>query len=157
MKVCGVEFNKRYDTEELLDLIESYRAENDIFIQLFNHEKVVGKDHLLWAYDKAVERRDQENNRADSLEIETLLWASTEWQIKDAIKKMGVPENSDKAVLMIEEGLNRILKEMDWKRQDDLLEPSIEKLKGFGIDDKEIESVSQPFDLIFEKMSTSIL
>ena len=157
MKVCGVEFDKRYDTEELLDLIESYRAENDIFIQLFNHEKVVGKDHLLWAYDKAVERRDQGNKRADSLEIETLLWASAEWQIKDAIEKMGVPENSDKAVLMIEEELAGFLKCMNWERQDDLLEPSIEKLKRFGIDDNEIKSVTQPFDLIFEKMSTSIL
>lgn len=79
MKVCGVKFDKKYDTEELLDMIESYRNENDIFIQLFNHDKVIGEDHLLWAYDKAKEMMEQESNRADSIEIETLLWASAEW------------------------------------------------------------------------------
>lgn len=70
---------------------------------------------------------------------------------------MGVPENSDKAVLIIEESLNEFLKEMNWKKDDYLLKPPIEKLKRFGIDEKEIESVTEPYDLIFEKMSTSIL
>ena len=157
MKICGVKFDKKYNTDELLDIIESYRKENDIFIQLFNHEKVIGKEHLIWAYDKAEEMMEQETNRADSLEIETLLWASAEWQIKSAIRKMGVPDNSDKAALLIEREMDIFLDEMDWEREDDLLNPSLEKLKRFGVDEKEIESVTEPYDLVFEKMSTSIL
>lgn len=157
MKVCGVRFNKKHDSGELIGIIDSFRKEKDIFIQLFNHHKVIGEEHLLWAYDKAEEMMEQKSNRADSIEIETLLWASGEWQIKEAIEKMGVPKRTDKAVLMIEEDLDDLLEEMDWKRDDDLLKPSIEKLKKFGINEKEIESVTDPYDLIFEEMSTSIL
>ncbi len=157
MKVCGVEFDRSHDPDELLKKIEEYKNKDEIFIQIFNHKKVIGEDHLLWAYQKATECMDQNSNRADSLDIETLLWASAEWQIKEAIDKMGVPEKSKKAVIMVEKDLDRFLTEMGWERNDELLEPTIDKLKRFGIGQEEIESVTEPYDLIFEKMSTSIL
>ncbi len=157
MNVIGVKFDKSYQSDELLKKIDEYKDKNDMFIQIFNHRKVVGEEHLMWAYKKAKESIEQNSNRADSLEIETLLWASAEWQIKHAIEKMGVSDGSKNAVLMIENNLEDFLNHMDWKKYDKIKKPSIEKLKSFGIQQKEIDSVSNPYDLIFEKMSTSIL
>ncbi len=155
MKVIGVRFEGKKDIDDIFSKVETYRKENEVFLQLFDPSKVIGKDHLLWAHQKAVEAFDNGENRADSIEIETLLWASAEWQIKDAIDKMGVKD--DKAVIMIDGDPRDFLGSMEWERDDKILEPTEEKLMNFGIDQTEIDSVDRPFDLVFEKMSTSVL
>lgn len=124
---------------------------------MFNAELVLNEDHIVWAYNKAKQCFKNDSNRAHSLEIETLLWASGERQIKEALSKMGLQEDSENAVLAIENDIVGFLNHMGWKRKDELLTPSKEKLKRFGITEKEMNSVEDPYELIFEKMATSIL
>ncbi len=157
MHVIGAKIEETSDSKKILDKVESYRKEKDVFLQLFDQSKVVGKEHLLWAYQKAEESFEQESNRADDLEIETLLWASAEWQIKDALHKMGIKDSTEKVGMMIDGDPKLFLDFMGWSRDDSVLEPSIEKLKAFGIGDNEINSVDTPYELVFEKMATSIL
>ena len=157
MHVLGVNIKEPKDAQEIFEMIEDYREKNEVFIQIFDHSKVVGEEHLLWAFNKAEDTFEQGNNRANDLEIETLLWSSGEWQIKEAIAKMGLDDKAENAALLIGEEPSGFLNFMDWGRDDSLLEAGREKLKAFGIKEEEIESVEKPEDLFFEKMSTSIL
>ncbi len=157
MKVCGVRFKDEKDIDEIFRKVESYREEHDVFLQLFDASKVIGEEHLLWAYQKAEEAFENDENRAVSLDMETLLWASAQWQIKDAIDKMGVSNNLEKAVVLIEGNVGGVLEGFDAERDDDIIEPSIEKMKNFGVSSVELKSVSRPYDLVFEKMATSVL
>ncbi len=157
MHVMGAWTQESKDLKEILDKVESFRKEEKMFLQLFDQSKVVGKEHLLWAHQKAEETFEQGTNRADDLEIETLLWASAEWQIKDALEKMGIEDEGEKVAVLIEKEPEKFLDYMGWSRDDTILEPAKEKLKAFGVTDKEISSVDKPYDLVFEKMATSIL
>ncbi len=157
MKILGARIDGPKSAEDIFGRVDSYREENDIFIQLFDAEKVIGEEHLIWALQKAEEAFDDGSNRANSLEMETLLWASAQWQIKDAIDKMGIDDGAEEVALIVEKDEDAFLEYMRWVKDDDILEPSKEKLKNFGLKDEEIGSVSGPFDLVFEKMATSIL
>lgn len=157
METVGVKIEEKVDPEEIFEQIESYRERTDDFVQVFDRSKVVGMEHLLWAYQKAEECFDNGTNRADSIEIETLLWSSGKWQIKNAIDKMGLKEGSDGAALLVDGDVEELLEYMGWERDDDILEASEDKLKAFGISVEEIDSVESPEDLVFEKMATSVL
>lgn len=157
MYVVGALLEGQEDSEDIFDRIESYREENDVFLQLFDQSKVIGKEHLKWAHKKAEETFEQGTNRANDLEIETLLWASGEWQIKDALDKMGIEGRIEKVAVLIDENPDKFLDQMKWSRNDEILEPTKEKLKAFGVTENEISSVDKPHDLVFEKMAASIL
>ena len=157
MKVLGAESEEEVDSGEILDLIEQYEKENDVFVQIFDPSFVVGKEHLIWAHNKAETTFKNGTNRASDLGIEVLLWSSAEWQIKDALKKMGVEGKIDEIALMTDGDGKRLLEFLDLEKNDDILEMKKEKLRKFGIKNHEMESVDRPEDLIFEKMATSIL
>jgi len=157
MYIVGAQLKEPKDLENIFDLVESYRKENEVFLQLFDPSKVIGKQHLLWAHQKAEETFEQGTNRADEQEIETLLWASAEWQIKDALDKMGIEDETEKVAVLIEKEPKKFLDYIGWIRDDTILKPNKEKLKAFGVTDKEMSSVDKPYELVFEKMATSIL
>ncbi|MFW6064490.1 MAG: KEOPS complex subunit Cgi121 [Candidatus Natronoplasma sp.] len=157
MYVVGARLERPADPGDIFDMVESYRKEKGVFLQLFDQSKVIGAQHLKWAHQKAEETFEQKSNRADDLEIETLLWASAEWQIQDALDKMGIKDGAEKVAVMIDEEPDLFLVHMGWSREDDILEPTMKKLESFGVADKEINSVDRPYDLVFEKMATSVL
>lgn len=155
MNVTGARRRHDLSLEGVFAKVEEYGGEKDLFIQLFDPRRVIGKEHLFWAYDKARYCFDEEENRADSLEMETLLWASGEGQIKDALDKIGLHEDSPETAVMIEEEPDGLLNFMDWEKEDSLLEPSLEKLKEFGVTEEEIDTVEEPYELVFERMALS--
>ncbi len=157
MRILGARLKEAKSSDEIFTKVDTYRKENEVFIQLLDTKKVIGEEHLIWAYEKAEEVFKKGTNRANSPEMETLLWASAQWQIKDAIEKMGIDDDVEEVALIIEKDEDDFLEYMGWVKDDDILEPDIEKLKNFGLKDEEINSVSDPFDLVFEKMATSIL
>ncbi len=137
--------------------VEKYRKTNKGFVQLFNEKVVVCREHLIWAYEKALYTTKKGTNRGDSLEMETLLWASGQRQIKNAIGKMGLQDDAEEAVVMAGDNLNSFLEYMGWERDDSILEPSMEKLITLGITKEEIETTDRPYDLVFEFMATSTI
>ncbi len=157
MEVIGAESEEPVDSSEILDLINDYKDKNNVFIQVFNPSLVVGKEHLIWAYNKAKKTFENENNRASDIGIETLLWASAEWQIKNALKKMGIQGKIKKIAMITDADINDLLDHLDFNRNDDILMTSEKKLKEFGIEYDDVAPVERPEDLIFEKMATSIL
>lgn len=154
-EVLGVKIDERETTDAIFEKMTDYYKDNNCSVQIFDPEMVVGKDHLLWAIEKAKRRFEDDENRADSLEMEILLCSSGERQIKNAINKMGLKDMSDEAVVVTTCDMEGLLDHMGWERDDDILAPSIDKLKNFGVSDIEIESTDKPFDLVFEIMATS--
>ncbi len=155
MNIAGVNINEPESSASIFKRVEDYRDKTGIFVQIFDHNKVVCREHLLWAYEKALHTLDNGTNRGDSLEMEALLWASGRRQIKKAIRKMGLPDNARQAIVMVEGELDSFLEYMGWEQDDSMLEPSIDKLLALGITKEEIETTDRPYDLVFEYMSTS--
>ena len=143
--------------DDIFDKIEFYREKYDVFIQVFEADMIMGKVHLIWAYEKALRSFQQETNRAISLEMETLLWSSGEKQIKDALKKMGIKEETEHVAIISDSDPTGFVRYMGWEIEDDALEPTMEKLRNYGITEDEIGSTDKPYDLLFEKMSIAIL
>ncbi|MFO7791941.1 MAG: KEOPS complex subunit Cgi121 [Candidatus Saliniplasma sp.] len=156
-KILGCEIDPSEDLDQILDKVEEYRKKQDVFLQVFDANMVLGKMHLLWAYDKSLRCFNNNTNSAETLEIETLLWSSGERQIKGALKKMGIKEDTENVAVLIDSNVRQFLQFMGWKRSDSVLEPSKEKLKNHCITNKEIRSVENQYDIIFEKMSLSSL
>ena len=157
MKISGVKIQEPKSASEIFNQVEEYRRVHSVFIQLFNHEMVIGREHLLWAYDKAEYLMGVGKNRSGSLEMETLLIASGEWQIKEAIRKMGLKDDAHHTVVMVDDLMDDFLDDMGWIRDDSVLSPSLDKLMAFGITEEEINTTKKPYDLVFEIMATSFV
>lgn len=155
IKVIGYISKSQIETDEIFNNIERFRDKNDIFLQVFDAEYVIGEEHLIWAYDKAVKSFKNGTNTANSLEIETILWSSAETQIKDALEKMGLKYDSKKIAILTDTDPSDITDVMGWVKDKSVIKPSIEKLKRFGVTQTEIDSVEKPYDLVFEKMATA--
>lgn len=153
--VVGVKVSKKEPTDAVFKKITDYSKDNSCSIQIFDPDVVVGKDHLLWAVEKAQKRFEDGENQADSLEIEILLCSSGERQIKKAIEKMGLKDMSEEVAVVTHCYVDDLLDHMDWERDDNILEPSKEKIKNFGVSDIEIDSTDKHLDLVFEIMATS--
>lgn len=71
-------------------------------IQVFNADNISGSRHLFFATLNALRAISQKRNISDRLEMEALLYASGQRQIKKAIEMLGVKLNTSKvAVLLI--------------------------------------------------------
>ncbi len=157
MEVIGARLSAGESSSgDIFKRVEEYRRNSGDFVQLFNHEVVVGREHLLWAHEKARYSMENGNNRGDTLEMETLLWAAGERQIKNAIGKMGLQDNAVNVVVMVDDPVS-FLRFMGWERDDTILEPSVDKLLALGVTMEEIETTHRPYDLVFEYMATSVV
>jgi len=151
------------DLEDFLRKIRDFEREKNVKIQCFNSDMIYGKKHLISASEKAIRSFENKSNSTDSIQMEILLYASGEKQLKHAIPKMGIKKgNSNITILIIYEknkDIKIIVKEiidyLNLKRNDDLLNGDIDVLKRFGFKKSEIETVSKNKyeDLILEKVA----
>ena len=151
--------------ESFISKVQQFAKNNHILIQLFNAEKIYGKNHLLSAAQHALRSEKEGRMTTNSVEMEIFLYASGERQIKLAIPKMGVTSGFNNiAVLFIipshsiknEETLvNSFFSTLQIKRDDNVLNGDEKTLHLFGITDTEIQTVSkQKYDkLILEKIA----
>lgn len=114
-------------------------AENGIYV--FNSKCIVGKEHLEYAYTKAKENFERGRNIANNFHIEIMLILTGRRQISTAIKLAGM-DNADSFGAISEEDF-----ELDYERDDSVLDCSEKKLRYLGID---IELGEKSCDLAFE-------
>jgi len=144
-----------------LKKISDLSLEYNIVIQVFNADMIYGKNHLLSSVEHAIRAMKQETNTTNSLNMEILLYASGERQLKIAIPKMGVKKGKGNIALVFTNGkitkiiVNQILKKLELERDDKVLEGDINTLKKFGLSKKEIETVNPEKygHLILEKIA----
>ena len=155
--ICNVDF--------FLDKIQIFSKENNVIVQVFNADMVYGKKHLISSVQHAKRAFNRKTNTTNSLEMEIILYASGERQLKHAIPKMGVYTGKQNIAFAIltkdnEDKISDNLKEklfefLSLESNDKLLEGNIDTLKRFGIKNKEINTVNESKyqDLILEKVA----
>jgi KEOPS complex subunit Cgi121 len=146
--------------DDFLEKINSFAKENNVMIQVFNSDLIFGEKHLISAFKHAQRAFDTKRNTTNSLEMELLLYAAGERQLKIAIPKMGIKKgNSNIALFFYGNNLDDIvdifLKKFSLKLDDKLLKGDLNTLKKFGIKDSEIGTVKDKKhgDLILEKVA----
>jgi len=150
------------DVDVFLKQMQGFSKKNNVVVQVFDAGVIYGKNHLISAVDHAIRAFERETNTTNSLDKEILLYASGERQIKLAIPKMGIKKNGKNAAFVFVSNkkshdalIDEFLKMISLKREDTVLEGNAEKLRKFGIKEKELETVTKAKygDLILEKIA----
>ena len=141
------------DTPQFLSKLNGDLPEK-VEVQLFNSDLVASWQHLYFAVLNALMAHKTKRNISKSLAVETVLYASSQRQIKKAIEVIGVkPASKDIALVIIGEdpksvknGLTAIVEHIGSQPDEDVLDVSDEKIqlikKAFNLSDKEIEIVT---------------
>ncbi|MDY6779821.1 MAG: KEOPS complex subunit Cgi121, partial [Halobacteria archaeon] len=88
------------DVDALLDSVDAVSEEHAVGAQVFDPNYVVSPEHLREASEKAVRSFDREENIADSLGMEILLYAAGTRQI-DLATRVGPKEDSEDIVFVL--------------------------------------------------------
>lgn len=150
--------------EDFLEKTRVFSEENKIVLQVFDAEVIYGKNHLISALNHAKKAFEEKRNTTNTLEMEILLYAAGERQLKLAIPKVGFKKGEAKIATVfyveknkvdLEHVVEKFLKEFNLKKDNKVLEGDINTLKKFGIKDNEIKTVSDDKygDLILEKVA----
>jgi len=144
---------KNVKITDITGFLEHVRKEvKECHVQIFDAKLIAGQQHLYFAALNALKAFEKKSNISSSLAIEALLYASAQRQIRKAVDKLGVKQDSSQvAVLIIAEnkqGMNNCLevvsKLISGERNDGVLELTDEKTgdikKLFDISDLEIEA-----------------
>lgn len=152
------------DVNNFLKKVGDFASKNSLIIQVFNADMIYGKNHIISAVNHAKRAMERKTNTTNSLEKEILLYASGERQLKHAIPKMGIKDGKGKIALVIMskvEGeilghyFNDLIKLLNLKRDDKVLEGNEDTLRKFGINENELKTVMKARygDLILEKVA----
>jgi KEOPS complex subunit Cgi121 len=156
LKTIGLR-GKVGSSDELLKAARDLLGDEDVLFQFFNADMILGEEHILSAYEHAKRAFATNRNISQSLAMEILIYVSGEPQIASAIKKVGVSDGCERIVMVVAGvvDVDGLLEKLNMKRDDEVLEFSEEKLRTFGIGEKEISAVPQNRrkDLILERVA----
>jgi len=162
---------------EVKDVKQFFQAVNektgDACTQFFDASLVAGWEHLYFAFLNALNAFKSKLTISSSLAMETLLYASAQRQIKDAVNLIGIKPNTQKVAVLVcaktSEQAKRVLKIvsglLDGKPDDTVVKLTDDKRTGlielFNISTLEIEAKTERkgfekqalFDLITEHMA----
>ena len=152
------------DIDSFLKIIEDFAKNNNLTIQSFNADLIFGKDHIISSVEHALRAIDRKTNTTNSLEMEILLYASGNRQLKLAIPKMGVKKSSGNIALVFvnkeksevpKKLINDLLKSLNIEANDKVLDGNKDTLVNFGINENEINTVTNDKfgQLILEKVA----
>jgi len=160
IKIIGAK-GEIQNIDKFLKQINNFSKKNNLLIQAFNADLIYGKNHLLSAYEHANRSFENKTNTTNSLEMEILLYASGDRQIKIAIPKMGINTGkSNIAFVFIAEKISKkiiedLLSITCLSQDDKVLKGNLNTLKKFGISENEIKTITKEKyeDLILEKIA----
>lgn len=134
-------------------------SELDAEVVLMDADKVCGTGHLESAVFHARRAFERGTNASNTLGMEVILYASGERQISKAKKKMGLHQDTERIALVVlgpdDLEVDQALRELDLRRDDGLLDCTLEKGASFGIDAAELKAVGEEMlaDLVLEKVA----
>ncbi len=139
------------DVDALFNFVD--KEAEGCYVQFFDADLIAGFDHLYFAFLNASKAFEAGNNISKDVAVETLLFASGQRQISNAIKLIGIkPHSSRIAVLAVSksrqkavEMLDKVSKMLCGEKFNDVLELTDDKFeiikKAFKISGEEIEAV----------------
>lgn len=140
---------------KIIKLAQKYNT----IIQVFNADMIYGKKHIISAEKHAKRAMMRKTNSTNSIEMEILLYASGDRQLKNAILKMGIKKGDANIAFFIDKKSDIIekiiLKKLSLEKDDKLLKGDIDTLEKFGLTNDEIATVNKDKyqDLILEKVA----
>ncbi len=152
---CAGAWIRKGDANALLKRAADLTAE----VVLMDADKVCGVDHLNSAVLHARRAFERQANVANTLGMEVILYASGERQISKAKKKMGLHQETERVALVVlgppDAGIDAVLRRLELRRDDALLECSLAKGLAFGIGTAELGTVGEDHltDLVLEKVA----
>lgn len=171
VEIAGFDNVKIVDLEKLLRVAGKEKSAR-VEVQFFDAKLVATWEHLYFAAMNALVAFKNRENISKNLAMESLLYASAQRQIRKAVELMGIqPLSSSVAVLVIgkrpgdvKTELSRISTYIDGRRDDTVLELSVEKMRliqeAFEISETEFEAVAEEgglekalVDLVTERMA----
>ncbi len=139
------------DMGMILEKARSIGAE----VLVLDADMVFGKDHVSSAAYHARKAIDEKRNSADSLAMETLLYASGQRQLSGAIDKMSVTEDTTRIVIAQLSG-PEITSEKGWEPMEPLAKGvSRERLVKYGVSEQEQATIGSrnPSEIILERVA----
>jgi KEOPS complex subunit Cgi121 len=156
LKIIGLR-GKVGSSDELLKTARVFFGDEEVMFQFFNADMILGKEHIESAYEHAKRAFATKRNISQSMAMEILIYVSGEPQIASAIKKVGVSDGNERVVLVTEEkaDIQGLIGKIKMEIDDEVLRFSEEKLRTFGIGEKEISAVplNRRKDLILERVA----
>jgi KEOPS complex subunit Cgi121 len=166
-KIYGARIvSKKIDLDSMIKYSQNLSNSDNITFQLFDADFIYGSDHLKTALEHAKRAYSQDRQTASTLGMETLLYASGEYQIKNAIEKVGLKENSEKLAILLHAEDNStdiyldkifddFIKEFELTRDNEVLNGDVNTLNSFGISKEELSAVPKNkwLELILEKVA----
>lgn len=152
---CAGAWIRKGDANALLKRAADLTAE----VVLMDADKVYGVDHLDSAVLHARRAFERQANAANTLGMEVILYASGERQISKAKKKMGLHQETERVALVVlgpdDADIEAVLKRLELRRDDALLECSLTKGEAFGIGTDELGTVGEALlaDLVLERVA----
>jgi KEOPS complex subunit Cgi121 len=141
---------------KLFAKIENFSNKNKVKIAALNADVIIGKEHLVSACKHAIKAFEKGKNIANKLETEILLYVCSERQIAKAIAKAGIKKTAKKIALVVVGKCNitKLVSELRLRIDNKILESNIkQKLKKFNFSKEEINSCTNPKDLILERVA----
>ena len=157
------------DLKNTLEVLQNFSIQNDIAVQIFNAKFIYGIDHLTSAFDHATRAFSENRGHSNSLAMEVLLYASGEYQIKNALSKLGLSNDTKEIAVMVlgedkDKPEDKMIKDFigilnssgtDVERDDKVLIGDKNTLEEFGITKKELAVVPEDrwLDLVLERVA----
>lgn len=132
-------------------------------LQVVRHDRIVGTDHLRSAALHAQRAEKEGRMQAKTLEVEFVRYLAGERQISAAIQKMGLPDDPDGAPAAVVvalgpkrmDALQHFVHSLGLVQDPALLEPTLEKLKAFGVTTTMLEATTpeRRLDIVLEMVA----
>jgi KEOPS complex subunit Cgi121 len=169
INVVGAQGNIQ-DVDSFLKQVLSFAQKHHVVIQVFDANMVYGKNHLISAVEHAIRAMKRKTNATNSTNMEILLYASGERQIKTALPKMGVKKGESVIAFVFVDELYNIesvngkisdfeisdfISKLGLVMDDHVLEGDEKVLRNFGVSDEELSTVMKAKygDLILERVA----
>lgn len=168
LEIIGIRIkSKDLDPGIVIGHLQDLSKKNDLAIQIFDAGFIYGKDHLISAYEHAERAIAQEKAISNNIGMEILLYASGEYQIKNALSKLGIKENTKNVAMAIigeiknpdavlEDFFSKLNSEgIDLVRDDEVLIGDKSTLQRFGLSKEELAAVPEErwLELVLEKVA----
>ena len=153
------------NVETFMNKTAQFAETHHVHIQVLDAEMICGLIHLESAIIHSLRTKSENRMTTQSIEMETLLYASGERQLTHAIPKIGIKKGDQSIAVIIlndnhsKEKIADIVmlfeKEFHFQRDSSVLEPTIEKIKRWGFSKTQIDTISKKEyeDLILEKIA----
>ena len=141
----------------LLDESKDLAGRKGIEILIMDADMIFGRVHIESAVEHAFRAFERGKNVAVTRMMEVMLYASGERQLSAAIKKMGVGSGTVRVAVVVLDGskLSDVMRDLEVKQDDGVLDGDPDRLSAFGISRKALESVGpeKAIDLVLEKVA----